>query len=79
MAASDHVDEIRRQILDEDRRSWTISECGGDADVFRTQCVAPLRTLQQRGCFEIYEFCSSVRGRKYVSRVDIISGINLDI
>lgn len=79
MTSRDHLEDVRRQILDQDKRSWSITEYGGDPDVFRTECVTPLQILQQQGCFEIREVYSSVRGRKYVSRVDIISAINLDL
>jgi len=79
MTSRDHLEEVRRQILDRDKRSWAITEYGGDPDVFRTECVTPLQILQQQGCFEIREIYTYARGRKYVSRIDIISAVNLDL
>ena len=55
MTSRDHLEEVRGQILDRDKRSWSITEYGGDPDVFRTECVTPLQILQQQDCFEIHE------------------------
>lgn len=79
MTLREHYDEIRRQILDENKQVWSIAEYGNDPDVFLTQCVAPLQMLQEQGCFQIKEIYSSVRGRKYISKVVIVTAINLDL
>ena len=75
----EYRDEIRDQVLD-GKRSWNKnSDAGGDADVFYTRVVVPLRELRDEGFFEkLYEHIGNARGRRNIDRVDIGGSINLD-
>jgi hypothetical protein len=46
MTARDCYLEIRRQIVEENRRLWGLVDYGHDREVFRTQCLVPLEQLQ---------------------------------
>lgn len=77
---SDHLSEIRRQILDENKRLWSNAEVeGGDADLFMTQVVAPLRRLRSKGAFDrLNEIEAAIDGNLVIIGVEIIGPINLE-
>lgn len=72
--------ELEEQILDKAKRSWNKNEdADGDADVFYSQVVLPLRKLRDAGLFEdLREHRGNYRGGSHVDRVDIIGAINID-
>lgn len=72
-------DDRRQEILD-GKRSWGKNEdAGGDADVFYTEYVLPLRELRDAEMFErLWEHRGSYRGTKVIDRVDILGAVNLD-
>jgi hypothetical protein len=72
--------ELIKQILDENKRSWdTNSDSGGDGDIFYTQVVRPLRELRDEGFFErLHEHAANEHGRQVIDRVDIGGSINLE-
>lgn len=68
----DYLHERRQEILD-GRRSWNKDDHAlGDADVFYTHIVVPLRELRDQGLFEgLHEARGSRRGSTRIDRVDI--------
>jgi hypothetical protein len=69
-------DDRRQEVLD-GQRSWSVQDAGGDADVFYTEFVLPLRDLRAEGMFQkLHEHESSRRGAKIIDRADIPSAIN---
>jgi hypothetical protein len=73
-----YYEERRQEILD-GKRSWNILDSGGDADVFYTEFVLPLRKLRDEGTFEkLIELKVNRRGAQIISRVDIHGAINLE-
>ena len=60
---------IRKQILDENRRQWTVDDTGGDLDRFEIEVLVPLREFAAAGCFTLNEHSGSYRGRK---RIDLV-------
>jgi hypothetical protein len=77
---SDHLSEVRRQILDENKRLWSNAEVdGGDADLFFTQIVAPLRHLKAEGVFDhLDEIKAAIDGRFVIIGVEIVGPINVE-
>ncbi len=76
-------DTIKRQILDENRRQWTLDDIVAD-DVaiqlarFEVEILAPLRAMEARGCFTLYEHPGSYRGSKSINLVKIQGEIAFD-
>lgn len=72
--------ERRREVFDLNKRSWNKNnDAGGDADVFYTEYVVPLRRLQSEGLFEkLIKLRGSYRGSTKIDRVDIKGAINYE-
>ncbi|MBV9010191.1 MAG: hypothetical protein JO354_13660 [Verrucomicrobia bacterium] len=72
-------DEIRRQILDENKREWSINEYEGDPDSFFTAVVVPLRALRDIDAVSDYEeLALHINGESRISHV-WIGAVNLNL
>ena len=73
----EYRDEIWQQILD-GKRSWTAAEdAEGDADVFLTRILNPLRQLRAMGKIDnLEEIRINVYGESNIGIVEIIGAID---
>ena len=74
--------EVRRQILDENKRKFSITEYGNDPDIFFTECVDPLRAMHDVGAIENLEeimIDTIGGGEKVVGVAEIIGALNLNL
>jgi hypothetical protein len=69
--------EIRRQIVEESRRSWGLSDYGHDPKAFRTQCLVPLEQLQEvYGDLDLHYVYSFRRKSDEITSVHIVGVID---
>lgn len=78
MADPDFREERLREILDQRKRQWRITDYPGfDPDQFNVEVVLPLRQLHYEGWFDEYrETKNSIRGILFVNAFYILSPIN---
>ena len=67
------------EVLDHGKRSWSVDDADGDADIFYREFVLPLRDLHDEGLFErFHERQTDWRGKKIISRIDIGGVVKVD-
>lgn len=77
MSPRDCYLEIRRQIVEDDRRSWGVNDYAGDSKIFRTRCLIPLEQLEEvYGGLELHYVYSRARKSDEVTSVHIIGGVD---
>lgn len=76
---STYKDTIRKQIMDEGRRQWTVADTGGDLDQFEVEVLVPLREFAAAGCFTLNEHLGSYRGRKHIDHVRIEGEVRFEM
>jgi hypothetical protein len=65
--------EIRRQIVEENKRSWGLNDYEQDPTAFRTQCLVPLEQLQEvYGGLDLHYTYSVRRKSDEITSVHII-------
>jgi DNA-binding transcriptional regulator YhcF (GntR family) len=67
---------VLERILEDNKRLWSIAEFGGDADLFLSRVVEPLRELKREGVIvTLSEIVATIGGKVMVIGVEVIGPI----
>lgn len=73
---SPYQQSVLDRVLD-GKRLWSNADAGGDADVFYTEVVTPLRELRYEGVIEdLIEITSAIDGDVVIIGAEIVGPVN---
>jgi hypothetical protein len=76
MSPRDCYLEIRRQIIDEGRRSWGLNDYGGNVKLFKDRCLTPLEQLSEVYGHLYMSYVYGGRKREQITSVHIVGEVD---
>lgn len=71
-------ENIKRRILEENKKAWSLLDVGGDWGRFETEILVPLLDFEDEGCLDLKLHRGGGRSESRIDRVDILGDPKFD-